>query len=115
MKLCVRQICFLFAAVLPVTRLLVYPATLSFWAKNDLLFAAGMSFVLEGAAVAAAVFLASRTQKTFFELLESNFGKTAARAVYLLFALFFAFSAFLPILEQRGFVLQVFYENLPSF
>ena len=74
MKLCVRQICFLFAAVLPVTRLLVYPATLSFWAKNDLLFAAGMSFVLEGAAVAAAVFLASRTQKTFFELLESNFG-----------------------------------------
>ena len=30
MKLCVRQICFLFAAVLPVTRLLVYPATLSF-------------------------------------------------------------------------------------
>ena len=35
--------------------------------------------------------------------------------MYLLFALFFAFSAFLPILEQRGFVLQVFYENLPSF
>ena len=34
MKLCVRQICFLFAAVLPVTRLLVYPATLSFWAKT---------------------------------------------------------------------------------
>ncbi len=115
MKLCARQICFLFAAVLPVTRLLVYPATLSYWAKNDLLFAAGLSFIAEGTAVAAVLFVASRTQKTFFQLLESNFGNAAARAVYLLFALFFAFSALLPILEQRGFVLQVFYENVPSF
>lgn len=115
MKLCVRQICFLFAAILPVTRLLVYPATLTFWAKNDLLFSAALSFLLEGTAVAAVLFAASRTQKTLFQLLEENFGTLAARAVYLLFALFFAFSAFLPILEQRGFVLQVFYENVPSF
>ena len=114
MKLCVRQICFLFAAILPVTRLLVYPATLTFWAKNDLLFSAALSFLLEGTAVASVLFAASRTQKTLFQLLEENFGTLAAR-VYLLFALFFAFSAFLPILEQRGFVLQVFYENVPSF
>ena len=52
-KLKLRQICFLFAAVLPVTKLIIYPSTLSYYVKNDLLLSAAVSFLAEGVVVAA--------------------------------------------------------------
>lgn len=114
-KIKLRQICFLFAAMMPLTKLIVYPAMLAYHAKNDLLFSASANFLLEGAVIAAVMFLASRTRLTFYDLLQNTFGKIAAKIVYGAFALFFLFSALLPLLEQKGFVLQVFYENVPSF
>ena len=57
-KLKLRQICFLFAAVLPVTKLIIYPSTLSYYAKNDLLLSAAVSFLAEGVVVAAVMLLA---------------------------------------------------------
>lgn len=114
-ELNVRQICFLFAAVLPVTRMLVYPATLAYAARNDLVLAALASLAAEFLAVALILFAASRSEKTLFELLSCRFGHVTAKLVYLLLSLFFLFSAFLPVLEHRGFILQVFYENVPSF
>lgn len=56
----IRQICFLFAAVLPVTRMLVYPATLSFQAKNDLVLSAFISFAAEFAVIALLLWLAKK-------------------------------------------------------
>ena len=113
-KIKLRQICFLFAALMPATKLIVYPATLSHYAKNDLLLSAALNFLLMGAVLAAVLALARRTDLTFFELLQNTFGKAFARIVYGAFALFFAFSALLPLMEQKGFVTQVFYENIPS-
>lgn len=46
--------------------------------------------------------LSKRTKLTFFGLLENTFGRVAARIVYGVFALFFALSAVLPMLEQKG-------------
>ena len=113
--LSVRQICFLFAAVLPVTRMLVYPATLAFRAGHDLVLSALVNYAAEGAVIFLLALLAKKTDTTFFGLLQQKLGTLAARIVYMIFALYFAFSAVLPILEQRGFVLQVLYENVPSF
>lgn len=113
-KLKLRQICFLFAAVLPVSKLIIYPSTLSYYAKNDLLLAAAVNFLLEGGVIALVLLLARRTQCTLFELLSNTFGKTAAKAVYLLLAAFLFFSALLPVLEHKTFVTQVLYENVPS-
>ena len=114
-KIKLRQICFLFAGMMPLTKMIVYPAMLAYHAKNDLLLAALADFLLEGAVIALVMFLASRTDRTFFDLLQNTFGKIAAKIVYGLFAAFFLFSAILPVLEQKSFVLQVFYENVPSF
>ena len=114
-KIKLRQICFLFAGMMPLTKMIVYPAMLAYQAKNDLLFAALGNFLLEGAVIALLMLLASRTDCTFFDLLQNTFGKIAAKIIYGLFAAFFLFSAILPILEQKTFVLQVFYENVPSF
>ena len=108
-----RQLCFIFAAMLPVTRMIVYPATLAYHAGSDLLLSAALSLALEGLVVGLMLWLARRTRHTFFGLLAENFGDAAARIVYGLFALFFDLSALLPLLEQRGFVMQVLYENVP--
>lgn len=112
-KIKLRQICFLFAAIMPVTKMIIYPATLSYYAKNDLLLSAALNLLLMGAVLALVVFLSYRTDMTFFDLLQNTFGMVAARVVYGLFALFFAFSALLPLMEQKGFVTQIFYENIP--
>lgn len=113
-KIKLRQICFLFAAMMPITKMIVYPATLSYYAQNDLLISAFINFVLEGAVIALVMFLASRTDCTFFDLLKNTFGKLGAKIVYGAFALFFVLSALLPLMEEKGFVMQIFYENVPS-
>lgn len=113
-KIKLRQICFYFACVAPSVKFIVYPATLTYEAGNDLLLAALGSFLAQGLVLAAVFWLSSRTDKTFFALLQGAFGKAAARAVYGAFALYFLFSALLPMLEQRSFVMQVLYENVPS-
>lgn len=113
-KIKLRQICFIYAALLPATRMLLYPATLAYHAGNDLLFSALGNLLAEGAVIFAVMMLAKRTRLTFFGLLKNTFGEVAARIVYGAFALFFAASALLPLLEQKGFVTQVLYENAPS-
>lgn len=113
-KIKLRQICFLFAALMPATKFILYPATVSYYARNDLLLSAAINLAAMGAVIAAVLFLSARTDTTFFGLLQNTFGKAAARIVYGLFAVFFAFSALLPMMEQKGFVTQIFYENIPS-
>ena len=114
-KIKLRQICFLFAAIMPVTKTIIYPATLTYYAGNNLLLSSALNFLLMGAVLALVIFLSYRTDMTFVDLLQNTFGRVTARIIYGLFALFFAFSALLPLMEQKGFVAQVFYENIPSF
>lgn len=112
-KIKLRQICFLFAVMMPITKTIVYPATLAYQSKNDLLWAALCNLLLECAVVALVMLLAKRTKCTFFGLLQNTFGKTGAKIVYGLFALFFFLSALLPVMEQKNFATLELYENVP--
>lgn len=113
-KINVRQIALLYAVVLPATRFLVYPSTLAYYAGNDLLFSAAACIALEGGMLALVFAMSKRTDKTLFGLLEQGVGRPFARAIYLLFCLYFAWASFFPLLEQKIFVLHAFYENVPS-
>lgn len=113
-KIKIRQICFIYAALMPATRMLLYPATLAYHAGSGLIFSALGNFLAEGVVIFAVMMLSKYTKCTFFELLQNTFGKLCARIVYGLFALFFALSSILPLLEQKGFVTQVLYENAPT-
>ncbi len=96
------------------SRLLLYPTALSSACGNDLLFPIIIDFAVQTVVVWAVSYLCSRTDKTFFELLENTFGKVTARIIYGLFALYFAFSAVFPMMEQKQYVGQIFYDTLPS-
>lgn len=114
-KIKIRQICFILACMLPLTKTIIYPTFLVHGTGHDLLWSAGINLLAEGIIIFSIMMLAKRTEKTLFELIENTLGKWAARVIYILFALFFLLAAILPVVEQKSFVLNVFYENIPSF
>lgn len=97
-----------------VSRLLIYPTRLSGICGNDLLFPILIDFAVQTAVVWAVCFLCSKTDKTFFKLLENTFGSIVARIIFGIFALYFLFITILPMMEQKLYVGQIFYDTVPS-
>lgn len=114
MKINSRQICFIMIAYTAASRLLLYPTVLSGVCGNDLIFPILIDFAIQTVVVWSVCYLCSKTDKTFFGLLENTFGTVFARIIYGLFALYFAFSTILPMMEQKLYVGQTFYDTLPS-
>ncbi len=112
-RISTRQLYFFLACVAPVGKLVLLPAQLANFAKNDLLFPALVQIVLSAAAVFCVLLLARR-RMTFYGLLSETFGKIAAKIIATVFAVFLLFAALLPLLEQKLFVQSVFYDTLPS-
>lgn len=109
-----RQLCFFAAFLVPVGKLLTAPAILSYYAKGDLLLPALAHYILQAAILAVILFIASRTDKSFFELLADNVGTVFARIVYIFIAAFLVFSALLPLLDMEQFVYTAFFDTAPS-
>lgn len=114
-KIKVRQICFILACMLPLTKTIIYPTVLVYGVGHDLLWSALINLIAEGLIIFSIMRLSKKTDKTLFELIENTFGNIAARVLYALFAIFFLAIAILPVMEQKSFVVNVFYENIPSF
>lgn len=114
MKISTRQLLFFLACVAPVGKLILLPARLADAAQNDLLFPLLAHYLLQAGAVFLALLLARR-EESFTELLAHAFGKTGAAILSVLFALFLLFASLLPLLEQKLFVQNVFYDTLPAF
>ncbi len=113
MKISVRQICFILLCYNAVSKMLLYPTVLSHYCGRDLLFAAFIDFAVQAVVVWAVSFLCSRTEKTFFQLLEGTFGNIFARIIYGLFALFFIAATIVPLCEQKLYVHTIFYDTVP--
>lgn len=108
-----RQLCFFVAFLVPASKLLAMPALLSYFAKGDLLFPALAHYLLQACVLAALLFIASRSDKGFFGLVADNLGKSAARILYGLYAVYFLFSALQPLLDLERFVYTAFFDEAP--
>lgn len=113
-KISVRQICFILFAYNAATKLLLYPTNAANGAGNALIFSALMNIALQTLIIWSVAFLSSRTDKSFFELLQNTFGNVAARIIYAFFALYFLVSAIVPMNEQQLLVHDSFYDTMPS-
>ena len=113
-KTSVRQICFILIAYNAATKLLLFPTSAASAVGNALIFTALFNLVLQTVIIWSVSFLSSRTDKTFFELLENTFGKVAARIIIAFFALYFLVSAVIPMSEQQLLVYDSFYDTIPS-
>ena len=114
MKISVRQICFIMLAYTAASKLILYPTILSYTSGRDLLFSALIDFLIQGIIIWAVSYLCSRTDKTFFELIEGTLGNITARIIYGLFAVFFVIATVIPLFEQKVYVHAVFYDTLPA-
>ncbi len=108
-----RQLCFFLAFIAPVGKLILMPSQIVFDAKQDLLFSAALSYLLQSVIVFL-VLLAAKKDKTLFALLRERLGTVGARVALSLLALFLFLAALLPMLEQKLLVQSVFYDTLPS-
>ncbi len=113
-KISVRQICFILIAYNAASKLLLFPTTAASSVGNALIFTALFNLVLQTLIIWSVSFLSSRTDKTFFGLLENTFGKITARIIFGFFALYFLASAIIPMNEQQLLVHDSFYDTMPS-
>lgn len=114
MKISVRQICFIMIIYTTVSKLLLYPSALVYFSGRDLLFSAAIDFLIQGIVIWSVAYACSKTDTTFFQLLQNTFGKVVPRIIYGLFGLFFIISAVYPLIEQKLYVHTIFYETVPS-
>ncbi len=108
-----RQIAFAAAFLLPASKLLETPSLLSKYAAGDLLIPALLHFILQFGILSAVLFALSRSQYTLRERLESVLGKWI-NLVYIFYALYFLFSAILPLLDLEKFVYAAFFDTEPT-
>ncbi|MDE6373705.1 MAG: spore germination protein, partial [Clostridia bacterium] len=113
-KISSRQICFILIAYNAASKLLLYPTHAANTVGNALIFSALFNLVLQTIIIWSVSYLCSRTDKTFFGLLENTFGKVTARIIYAFFALYFIASAVIPMNEQQLLVHDSFYDTIPS-
>lgn len=113
-KISVRQICFILIAYNAVTKLIVYPNEIAQICGNALLFPAALNVLLQTAVVWSIAYLSSKTDKTFFRLIEDSLGRVVSRIVAGLFALYFLAFTVLPMVEQELFVHEIFYDTIPA-
>lgn len=114
-SLSTRQLCFILAFFFPIGKLIVLPSALGGVAGGDLLLSAAAVFLLQGAAVFAALWLLQKNQAPVSALIGEKWGQGAGRAYSFLMGAYFLFSAFYPIAEQKTYVLNVMYDTRPSF
>lgn len=110
-----RQLCFFFAFLVPVSKLLEAPSVLAYYAKGDLLFPALCHFLLQSFAIALLLFCAARSDKSFFERVEDRLGTLAAKITYFFLAAYFLFYSLLPLLEFERYVYTAFFDAAPPF
>ena len=113
-QISVRQICFILFAYSAASKLLLYPSVAASAAGNAMVFSALFNLIIQTIIIWSVSYLSSRTECTFFEMLQNTFGKVVARIIYGLFALYFVVSAVVPMSEQQLLVHDSFYDTMPS-
>ena len=83
--LCRRQLCFILAFILPVSKLLEAPSLLAYFSKGDLLVPAFFHYALQTGVLIALLYACSRSEKTLFERL-CDVSKPLAAGVYIVLA-----------------------------
>lgn len=110
-----RQIGLLFLAFLPVTKIFTLPATLSLYAKEDLLLSALLPLALDFIVLWAVWYASTRAGCDFPQFVRRTLGSAGAKIYFFLFFVYFFLKAYLPIMEQKDYIEQTLYETDPTF
>ena len=110
-----KQICALFIAICPLTKLITAPAIFSCYCEEKLWQPLILLFAIDFLLLFLCFYLCKRhPNQSFFEILTSRYGAPFAKVIFTLYAIFFTAKAILPLIEQKEFIENAFYETLPQ-
>lgn len=114
-EICVRQICMVFLALMPINKLIMLPSVLARYCEEQLYLPLIINFSFDVFVLFVFLRLSVRFPgKTFEEILTERFNARFAKAVYFLYGLFFLLKSFVPTLEQKYFVDNTLYDVFPN-
>lgn len=109
-----RQIALFFIAFLPTTKLFMLPSVLAKTTNEDMWISALLNLILDGITLSVILIACKRYKCDFFTLIESRFGKTVAKIVFLLYFIYFLMKSVLPIIEQKDYIETTLYVTMPN-
>lgn len=114
-KIKVRQICFIFLAFMPATKISLLPSVLAGFADERLWVSALLGFVFDIAVIFIAMALCKKhDNRTVYNILESKVSPLFAKAVYFGYGIYFILKALVTLLEQQDYIQNTLYEIAPS-
>ena len=110
-----RQICALFIAHLPLTKIIVAPAYFANVCAEKLWQPLLILLFLDLLLLLVCLFIFKKHgEKSFYQILHDNYGKIFTNAIFIGYAIFFIIKSIIPIFEQKIFIENTFYETLPQ-
>ena len=110
----VRQICFIYLALMPATKLAIFPSFLANYAGGQLWLSAIIGFAVDIAVLLLAIWLGKRHgDKTLYEIIKDSGGEWMAKALFIVYALFFLCKSAIPVIEQKAYIEKTLYEVMP--
>ena len=115
MKINNRQAALILFCTVPASKLLLLPALYADKAAQDAWIAGLINFLADGALLLVVLGVIKKfPRRSLFDVLKDTIGKTGAGVVYVLYAVFFFFSALTPLFEHKKFIEITLYETTPS-
>ena len=113
-ELTIRQVCLFFIAFLPATKVILLPSVLANFANQDLYFSVIISSLIDIFTVISILYVYKKHGKSFFELLETRFGKVFKNIILALYFFYFLIKAYALLSEQKNYVNLTLYETVPT-
>lgn len=114
-KINAQQICALFIAVCPLIKLITAPAVFAGYCGEKLWQPLLINFTADLLIILLCMHLSKKYEGlSFFEILSQRYSLSFAKIIFLLYALFFTAKAIIPLIEQKEFIENAFYETLPQ-
>ncbi len=108
-----RQIAFAAAFLLPASKLLEAPSILAQYAAGDLLLPAFFHFILQFLVLGVLLFVIYRSEIPLITRIQQSLGRFLP-FFYILYAVYFLFSAILPLFDLEKFIYAAFFDTEPT-
>lgn len=114
-KLNSRQLCFIIITTASVGKIFFMPGLISKIAEEGLILSALLNYLIDFLLLLVILkFYNNQDNFSFYNMLESSYGKFISKAIISLYALFFMFKVFVPMIEEKNSIELTFYETQPN-
>ncbi len=111
-----RQMCLFFIAFMPVTKIFLLPSIYAGLTGADMWISAFINLAADMVSLLSVLLFWKRFDgMEFYDALSESLGKSVAKTVYFLYFIYFMLKAYIPLVEQKGFIEITLYENTAGF